>query len=416
MLPRSLIKSALDDWQRWGMTAREKMTPRGIDVVWPAGFALALTGVRRSGKTFLSIEIAARQSPRLLYFNFEDPIFLQDNEVANLDTIVSVFTEYSGHEPGVVIFDEIQNIEGWERWVRKSIDMQRWPLIITGSSAKLLSSEIATSIGGRCVEHHLWPLSFKEYLGFSKTQCFSSDTWLSALRLYMKWGGMPAVVQEPDLEAKRLILQQYLTDIVLKDVMSRHEIRSKRGLDQIVLFAMTNLSSLFSYQSIRKAFGMTVDMAQDYVTFLNEAFLLFEVPRFHPNLKVQYRDPKKIYVIDTGMRNVHARSLHDDIGKLAENSVYLELRRRNQEIFYYQDKGEVDFITTIGGKPDQAIQVCYSDLENETTFRRETDALVHCLKNLSMGTGKILTMNRQEHLTIEGVMIEMVPLHKYLIT
>ncbi|MBF0443930.1 MAG: ATP-binding protein, partial [Oligoflexales bacterium] len=126
------------------------------------------------------------------------------------------------------------------------------------------------------------------------------------------------------------------------------------------------------------------------------------------------RDPKKIYVIDTGMRNIHARSLQDDMGKLAENIVYLELRRRNHEIFYYQDRTEVDFITTRMGKPDQAIQVCYSDMENETTFRRERDALIHCLKSLSLSAGKILTMNREEHLSIEGIAIEMVPLYKYL--
>ena len=110
MLPRSLIKSSLDDWMRWAGAARRGMVARRVDVIWPKGFALALTGVRRSGKTFLALDVASRLSKQLLYFNFEDPIFVQDNDVGNLDTIVSVYTEYLGHEPGVIIFDEIQNV------------------------------------------------------------------------------------------------------------------------------------------------------------------------------------------------------------------------------------------------------------------------------------------------------------------
>ena len=414
MLPRSLIKSSLDDWMRWAGAARRDMVARRVDVIWPKGFALALTGVRRSGKTFLALDVASRLSKQLLYFNFEDPIFVQDNDVGNLDTIVSVYTEYLGHEPGVIIFDEIQNVAGWERWVRKCVDTQRWPLIITGSSAKLLSSEIATSISGRCIEQHVWPLSFHEFLSFSGTTCTSPDMWLSALRRYMNRGGFPAVVQEPDDDAKRLILQQYLSDMVLKDVIDRHEIRAKRSLDQIVLFAMTNVASLFSYQSMRKAFGMTVDLAHDYVRYLNDAFILFEVPRFHQNLKVQARDSRKMYVIDTGLRNVHARSIHEDLGKQAENIVYIELRRRKQEIFYYQEQGEVDFITTSMGKPDQAFQVCYSDMTDEATFRREYDSLRRCMKNLHLTVGHILTLNREESLVDGGDTIKLMPIYKFL--
>lgn len=390
------------------------MVARRVDVIWPKGFGLALTGVRRSGKTFLALDVASRLSPRLLYFNFEDPIFVQDNNVGNLDTIVSVYTEYAGHEPDVIIFDEIQNVAGWERWVRKCLDTQRWPLIITGSSAKLLSSEIATSIGGRCVEQHVWPLSFQEYLSFSATTCTSSNMWLAALRRYMTWGGFPAVVREPDDEAKRLILQQYLSDMVLKDVIDRHEIRAKRSLDQIVLFAMTNLASLFSYQSIRKAFAVNVELSQDYLSYLHDAFILFEVPRFHQNLKVQSRDPRKMYVIDTGLRNVHARSTHEDLGKQAENIVYVELKRRKQVVYYYHDQGEVDFITTVMGKPDQAYQVCYSDMTDEDTFRREYDSLRRCMKNLHLNMGHILTLNREESLVDGAATIKLIPIYKFL--
>ena len=195
--------------------------------------------------------------------------------------------------------------------------------------------------------------------------------------------------------------------------MDRHEIRAKRRLDQVVLFAMTNLSSLFSYQSMHRAFGMAADVVQDYVGFLEEAFLLFEVSRFHPNLKVQSRDAKKIYVIDTGLRNIHARSLQDDTGKLAENVAYIELRRRRHEIYYFKDQGEVDFIITENGKPRQAIQVCYSDMTDESTFRREMDSLLNCLDQLKLECGLILTMNREEIVPVGGKTIKLIPLYKY---
>ena len=414
MLQRSQIKIALDEWQRWAIATLARMRPRDLEVTWPKGFALALTGVRRSGKTFLSLHLASKRSDRLLYFNFEDPLFLNDNDATNLDSIVSVYTEFAGHEPGVIIFDEIQNVSGWERWVRKWVDLGRCPLIITGSSAKLLSSEIATSIAGRCVEHVVWPLSYTEFQKFSDLSCKNVDEHLAMLRRYATWGAFPAVVREPHLENKKAILAQYLNDIVLRDIINRHEIRAKRVLDQIVLFAMTNPASLFSYHSLRKAFGMTVDIAQDYVSYLSEAFLVFEVFRFHSNLKIQARDPRKLYVIDCGLRNVHARSVNEDFGKIAENLVYLELRRQGCEVFYYQKNGEVDFLTTQYGKPERAIQVCYSDLAVEATLERELKALKQCMTDLGLTTGTIITLSREESLDTEVGQIKLVPLYRFL--
>lgn len=415
MVDRAAIKASLDEWTAWYRKAAQNLTKREGAVKLHQNLGTALTGVRRCGKTYCALELGRHTELETLYFNFEDPIFLKDNSVKNLDILISVYTEYVGREPQLLIFDEIQNIDGWERWARRCIDTQRWQLIITGSSAKLLSSDISTSIAGRCLEQQIWPLSFLEYLRFTNTTCTSNLEYIGAMRSFLKWGGFPAVALEPDEMTRTLILRQYLGDIVHKDVLGRNEIRNKRHLDQIVLFAMTNPASLFSYTSLKRAYGMNTDTAQAYIDALQDAFLVFEVPRFHPNLKVQSRDAKKIYVIDTGMRNAHARSVNDDLGKLAENATYIELRRRGLDVFYFKDVGEVDFLITTAGKPATAIQVCYSDMEDPATKGRELSSLLNCLEETGLKAGTILTLDRKETLRLEGRTIHMIPLYEFLL-
>lgn len=377
--------------------------------------ALALIGVRRSGKTFLSLEVARSLYKHILYFNFEDPIVTLFNDVRIFDEIISVFSEYYGGPPDCIIFDEIQNVTNWEKWVRKTVDTKRWPLIVTGSSAKLLSSEISTSISGRCIEHQVWPLSYGEFLEFTKTNASSTLAHLAAMQSYMKWGGFPAAVLEKDPIQKKMILDQYMNDILLKDVAERHQIRSMPMLSQLLVYAYSNISSEFSYNAVKRAFGINTATVQDYCGFLNDAFALFEVSRFHRNLKVQARDSKKIYAIDPGLRRTRSRSPSEDEGKVAENLVYLELRRRGHTIYYYKNRGEVDFLTTDeSGKPLQAIQVCYSNMENPETYQREVGSLWECLADLKLNEGLLLSLSREEVVHQQGRSIRIVPVYKFL--
>lgn len=418
MISRSDLKKALDDWTAWFWAAEKFSIERRQKIVHPLEHALALIGVRRCGKTYSAVSLAERfKEGTVFYFNFEDPIFYQDNSVRFLDELISIFVEYNRKTPEWVILDEIQNIAGWERWVRKQVDLKRFKIVLTGSSSKLLSSELATAIAGRCHAVVVWPLSFAEYLDFTQQTPVSSDEFLAALRDYMAWGGFPEVVLKADPSEKLRILSQYLNDIVLKDVISRHQLRHKRALDQILLHYFTNPSSLHSYSSLKKAYGIGTDTSAEYTGYLNEAFLVFEVTRFHPNLKVQSRDPKKIYVIDTGLRNIYARSPEADYGKLAENIVFLELMRRGGGIHYFRHEAtsaEVDFIKTDLGKPISAIQVCYSNLENKKTYERETQALLTCLESLHLSSGLILTKDREESITLKDKKIKLIPLYRWL--
>src|SRR3989338_2486955 len=170
MATRGSIRRALLEWMQWFRETNAQLKPRGDLPNFQPGLCLALTGVRRSGKTFTAVEMAQhlKLSDSTFYFNFEDPVFLSDNRVENISILMELYEEETGHLPKLVILDEIQGIEGWERWVRKEVDLGRFQVIVTGSSSQLLSSEIATAISGRVIEHTVWPISFSEALSFKK--------------------------------------------------------------------------------------------------------------------------------------------------------------------------------------------------------------------------------------------------------
>lgn len=415
MITQGNLRKALADWMRWFQKFSRELTPRRRTPLFRSDLCLALTGVRRSGKTSTAIEIAKNLDliDSTLYFNFEDPLFFSGTDVHSIDLLIDLFEEESGASPSLVILDEIQNVAGWERWVRKAIDTQRFQVIITGSSSQLLSSEIATAISGRVIEQTIWPLSFFEYLDFCKINPSSEMQWSHQLDKYLRWGGFPQVVLTKDEGEKILLLKQYLSDIVLRDVVARHSIKNQHALNQVVTAYLTGLGCLQSYNALRKAFGFSIELASTLTNYLSQAFLLFEMSRYHHNLKVQARDSKKIYGIDSGLRTVSILSEKEDWGRLAENAVYLELRRRGCQLFYFKENQEVDFIITELGKPIEAIQVAYSSLDNEKTKEREVSALVECLKTLGLRSGKILTSTYEDKERVEEFQISFIPLHRW---
>lgn len=409
MATRGELKKALQDWQQWLKKNSHLILPRQSLLKQQKDLCLALTGVRRSGKSSMTVQLAQGRLDETFFFNFEDPLFFPGAGVEVIDRLLSLYEEERGKAPELVILDEVQNVQGWERWVRKAVDLGRYEIVVTGSSSHLLSSEIATAISGRVIEQTIWPLSFSEYLTF-----LDKTASISSLEAYLRWGGFPKVILTPDENDRIILLKQYLSDIVLRDVVARHSIKNQHALQQVVSFYLTGLSCLHSYNSLRKAFEISIELASTLTDYLTQAFLVFEMSRYHPNLKVQARDPKKIYVIDSGLRTVSLQSDRKDWGRLAENAVYLELRRRNKQIFYYKQKQEVDFIITELGKPIDAIQVCYCDFDERDTREREMNALLECLRDLELPSGKILTLSLEDEILIEGKTVYFMPLHQWL--
>jgi predicted AAA+ superfamily ATPase len=225
---------------------------------------------------------------------------------------------------------------------------------------------------------------------------------------------MPEVIQRIDAGISENLLDQYISDILLKDVVQRHEIRNTRLLRQLATFYYTNISSLHSYSSLAKAFSAGTDTVMLYTQAMQEAFLLFEVERYHPNLKSQARDPRKLYAIDLGLRRAIARSPQVDSGKALENVVYLELRRRGLEVMYYKGNQEVDFLVLDRYQPIEAIQVCASLSGAPDTRRREVQALTECMKALNLSRGTIIALNEDETIKVEGLTISVVSAWRWL--
>lgn len=416
MLSQGALRRSLLEWIEWWKTTGASLIPRKTPIQFPKDFALVLTGVRRGGKTFRAVQLAQEEKKTPFYFNFEDPIFLESSEAHHIDTLLSLFEEEWGYPPSLVVLDEIHNVSGWERWARKAIDLNHFRLILTGSSSKLLSSEIATAISGRAIEQNIWPLSFPEFLTFRHVEHKSEAIYQRELKTYLKWGGFPRAVLAEELSERILLLKQYLSDIVLRDVVARHSIKDTRSLEQLVSWYLTHVSCLHSYNAIRKAFGTSIHLISHLTQCLNQAFLVFEVPRYHPNLKVQARDPKKVYLIDNGLRTISLTSEREDWGQLAENVVFLELKRQGKTVTYFKSTQEVDFITTELGKPEQAIQVCFSDLQSADTYQREVSALLECLQALKLSSGTILTLNLEDRQTIKRFKVRFIPLYRWLLS
>lgn len=411
------LKQSLDDWDDVYRLARDTLISRAHPPLPPKGSSAALLGVRRCGKTYTAIEMTKSfRTEQVLYYNFEDPLFYEEPHVAGLDRLLDVAEQYRQVPLECVVLDEIQNVDGWERWVRKLIALKRYHVIVTGSSAKLLSSELATALAGRTLSTTIWPLSLAErslFAGFGVEGPQDRRRRLAELRDLLIWGAFPEVVLIGDSTARKRLLQQYLNDIVLRDVISRQQVRNKRAFDQVLTHYLTNPSSLHSYTALRKAFGVMTDTAADYTAGLQDAFCVFEVHRFHPNLKVQARDPKKIYLIDPGLRTVGARSVQDDTGKLLENLVYVDLRRRGHDVFYFRGRGEVDFVITERYQPIAAVQVC-ADVSSPATIKREVKGLVECCQALKLKHGVIVTLDEERELDEAGIRVQLVPAWRWL--
>lgn len=414
-LERYIAHQIIKDWSENAKQTLAEAKPRDLKIEFSNTGAIALIGVRRCGKTSAALLLAQKLfGTRYLYINFEDPRFIEYNDFSVFDILITTYIEEQKHYPPIIVFDELQNILGWERWVRKFVDSKKSKIIITGSSAKLLSSELATALAGRVLEYRVWPLSFKEFEKFKNKN--EPQEPLALFPEYIEYGGFPevALTQQPLLKEK--ILKQYFTDILFKDVMNRKGIRDKHTLDQISYHYFTNISCHHSYSALKKAYQLGGNTPQNYTHYLQDAFLIFEVERFHKNLKVQARDTKKIYAIDTGLRNLNAKSLSEDSGKLLENVIFLTLLRTEKQIYYFKESLETDFIVIHNHKPIQAIQVTDSDLEEEKVYQREVNGLIECLKLTELNTGTIITRNRKELLKKDGFKIEFIPAREWLLS
>jgi len=384
-----------------------------------------ITGVRRSGKSTILYQIIEHllnkgvPSKNILLLNFEDAALAHYSPEEIYESYLS---ELNPAFDNFVFIDEVQRKEGWENWIRKKYDLKHATnFFVTGSSAPLLKKEYSTLLTGRNISEEVFPLSFREFLDFSgihvdNAEIISTETRskvLFNLKKYLEWGGFPEIFFTNE-NYKRRLLNQYFEDIVYKDIVGRYGTNSVKT-KELGVYLLTNIANSLSMRNARNALGFGLETISDYIAYMVEAYLLYAVPIYSPSLKIQSANPKKIYCIDTGLRNAVSFKFSEDVGRLAENAVFVELKRHKQDVYYWKNNiGEVDFIVKDGLWPVEAIQVCWN-LDDERTKKREVRALWSAMTEFDLDKGFIITEETEAVEEIDGKQIYFIPMWKWFL-
>lgn len=426
-MQQSEIIKVLEDWNFWNRELdcgiEREFYLKKLQKLIQRGFCTIITGPRRAGKTYIMRQFVKGlinngiHPSSTLFINFEDPRLTELNPTT-LEKIYKTYIENLKPKDEVFLFfDEIQEVEDWEKWVLKILELKEAYIFISGSNAKLLSRELATLLTGRHLDLTVMPLSFAEFLKFKEAETSDFFAMKELFKEYIRFGGFPEVVLSKN---KREILLSYLSDILEKDIIRRHSIRKGEQIRSLLRFYLTNFSALVTNTSVSKFLEISKDTVDKFSRYLEDAFLLSFVKRFSFKVKEVEKSPRKVYSIDTGLSNVMEVSLTENLGRHFENIVYLELLRQKtialeMEIFYFKEihTGEVDFVIKTGKEIKSLIQVCL-DISNPNTKKRETKSLLKASEALKCNDLLIITEDREEEERVNGKIVKILPLLKFL--
>ncbi|MFA5925312.1 MAG: ATP-binding protein [Parcubacteria group bacterium] len=418
---REQLIKIIDFWQKSVETDNLRNRLIANEIGTKSREIIDLVGPRRSGKSSI-LKLIIRNfklKDNFLYINFEDPFFIDHNDPQVIEELAAVFREYFNPGLRYLFFDEIQEITHWEKAVRKLRDGENFKIFITGSSSKLLSGEISSLITGRHLSYKIFPLSFSEFIDFKKIKIGKRKDIVLKERMlykefleYMEIGGFPEVV----LSGDQALLKNYFFDVLQKDIIMRHDIREKGTLEKMAVFLLSNSGKIVTAESLKKAYNFSYEAVSSYLEYFKEAFLIFELLQFSYSLKKQSKAFKKIYAVDVGLANNVSFRFSEDKGRILENIVFLELKRRQNDIFYYKNKdgSEVDFLIRERNRNREIIQVCWSMDDNETK-KRETGSLLKAMDELKLKAGLILTNDESEEIGVKGKKIRVRPVYKWLL-
>lgn len=342
-----------------------------------------LQGIRRSGKStlfkLLINHLSRTVDPKeILYVNLDDPFFIKySNDPTCFYEVIQNAQKLTNKNIKYLFLDEIQAINGWERYVKSAYDSQEFQKIfITGSNSTLLNNDLATLLSGRYISCNVYPLSFKEILKINEIDSYlelnkNLPNVLNIVDSMMKYGSFVEVYDAAD-EFKRDILKTYYETVLLKDCVANNQIRDIKSFKELSFYALTNLTSLYSYSSIAKALNINDKSAKEYISYLEDSYLFYELKLYSYSLKEQQNNKKKLYVSDNGFMEL-GFNFSSNFGKLLENLVFSELLKANYEIYYYNKNFECDFIAKKDDKTI-AIQVCYE--LNDQNRKRELNGLL----------------------------------------
>ena len=375
-----------------------------------------ITGPRRAGKSVYALQILSGKN--YAYLNFDDTQLLG---TFNEDSVMQALAEvYPGYE--YLLLDEVQNLESWDAWVSK-LYRRGVNLVITGSNANLLSSEMSTLLTGRYVEIQILPFSMEEtlkYRGAPVNAELTDERAKLALEMgdYLKKGGYPEIVKNREIE--QAYLSALFDSIILKDVAQRHKIRKITELYDLADYLISNYSNPLSYNEIAEELSLgSVTTVKKFCGYLAEPYLFFYLPRYDNKLKEMKKAPRKVYVIDNGFIYTRSFELSSNNGRQLENIVFIELLRRGfdlkKSLFYYRTSNdkEVDFVTRDGRKVTSLIQVSY-DISKTKTRERELDALVKASEELKCDNQLLITWDKEDSVDYKGKVIRIEPVYKWL--
>ncbi len=407
---------------------------RLIDINLDLDFITAITGPRRAGKSFFCFQLIKNlidkgiPKDNILYINFEDNRLIGANS-DDLERLLETFFELyniSKNNKIYLFFDEIQAVTNWDSWVRKIYDIRKdIKLILTGSSSKLLSREVSTKLRGRVLNKEIFPFSFKEVLSLNKikydlkTVSYSQDKSeiMKHFSSFILNGGYPAIVIGV-INEKDMILQSYYESIILKDIVERHKIEDVKKLTLVLNLLSESASKEISYTKIANKLSsagikIIANTVLEYISYFEEAYLFFQNLKYEYSLTKQIGSIKKIYCIDNGLLNILKFRFSDDFGRLLENIVFIELKRRNKTIYYNKEKYECDFIIQEKSKIVSLIQV--TEKITDENKKREIKGLLEAMKKFDLNKGLILTYDEERDIKIKNKEIKVIPVWKWML-
>ena len=396
----------------------ERRSNQDMDLLLNSHLIKLITGPRRVGKSTQALLMLRNRN--FAYLNFDSQQLL---DAWDADLVMRMLDDvYPGYE--YLLLDEVQNLDAWDLWVSELYRLGK-NLVITGSNAKMLSSEMATALTGKYLKVEMLPFSLEEFFDWNKLDLskLNHEQQADASALmddYLRNGGYPEVVASRQLT--RTYLDTLFDSIVWKDVAKRHSVRNVTDLNDLALYLVSNFCNPVSANELTEELGFSsVNTTKKFMDYLHEPYLFYYLPRYNNKLKLMKKAPRKVYVVDNGFVAAKAFSLSDNLGRLLENQVFVELLRQGYDtdktMFYYRSRNdkEVDFVLRKGTHIEQLVQVCY-DMSNAKTEKREVDSLIECAVELNCRNLVIVTNNDERVIEKDGYRIDVVPVAQWSIS
>ena len=415
---KDLLKQIILEQQEILHAPNKRYVQRYIADEWlQTSEILIISGIRRCGKSVLMQQMRDRLVEKDFFFNFDDER-LANFKLDDFQKLQECFVELFG-EQHTYYFDEIQNIEGWERFVRRLYNAGN-KIIITGSNARMLSRELGTHLTGRYIQVEIYPFSFQEYLAMNEIPVNAKTLYTTTGRAtmvksfvkYMECGGFPKFLQDGSVS----YLTSLYESIIYRDILTRNGLTNEKEMLEMMFYLASNATKRVTYSSLGKVVGIQhPDTIKNYLEYIQQTYLISQLFRYDPSVKKQMMSPKKIYFVDNAIIKRIGFNATENNGVFLENLVFIELKRRGWDVYYYADKKECDFVVRKGLHISDAYQVTLK-MDSPQTREREIAGVREAMQAYSLSKGYILTFEGKETINFDdGTMVEVVPVWEWIL-